>query len=257
MLLAIDVGNTHTVFGLWDNENWVARWRRPTRREITEDDMAVWLESLFALSKIPWKIDAAACVSVVPHMNHVIDRFCEQWMQVRCRFLESPESVGVAVQYDPPTSVGPDRLANVLGCLSRYEPPMIVVDCGTATTFDVIDPDGKFIGGAIMPGLSLSAKALFEHAPRLHPVELIPPESVVAQNTIHALQSGLMYGYAGAIDGMIARMRAELGFECKVIATGGIGGLLIGLCDALDEYDPSLTLDGLVEAARRWGLWQS
>ncbi len=257
MLLAIDAGNTHTVFGLWDNENWVARWRRPTRRETTEDDMAVWLESLFALSKIPWKIDAAVCVSVAPHLNHVIDRFCEQWMQVRVRFLETGESVGLDIQYDPPSSLGPDRIANVLGCLSKYEPPAIVVDCGTATTFDVIDPQGRFIGGAIMPGLSLSASALFAQASKLSAVELVVPPTVVAKNTSHALQSGIMHGYAGAIDGVVSKMRAEIGFECKVIASGGMGGLLIGLSDALEEYDPSLTMDGLVEAARRWGLCPS
>ena len=250
MLLAIDVGNTHTVFALWDGDRWLAIWRRPTHTEITEDGIAVWLKSLFDMTCLDWNVEHAICASVVPSINGVLDRFCEQWLQVRLRFLSDGDSVGLPVGYEG--QLGADRIANALAALSRFEPPFIVVDCGTATNFDVVDASGKFVGGAIMPGLEVTRDVLTKKTANLKQVELVAPERALATNTINGIQSGLMYGYAGGVDAVVSRIKGELGNEpVKVIATGGLGSLLMGLCTTLDVYEPTLTIDGLVIASDR------
>lgn len=250
MLLAIDVGNTHTVFALWDGDRWMAIWRRPTHTETTEDGIAVWLRALFEMTCLDWNVERAICASVVPSVNGMLDRFCEQWLQVRLRFLSEGESVGLPVDYEGP--VGADRLANALGALSRFEPPFMVVDCGTATTFDVVDAAGTFVGGAIMPGIELTRDALTLRTANLKQVELVAPERALAKNTIHAIQSGIMYGYAGALDAMVNRIKNEMKLDnLRVVATGGLGSILMGLSTSLDSYEPTLTIDGLVVAAER------
>lgn len=250
MLLAIDVGNTHTVFALKASDDWLAIWRRPTHVDTTEDGLAVWLRALFDMTCLEWQVSQAVCASVVPSLNGILDRFCEQWLQVRLRFLTDGAAVGLPVDYDG--HVGADRLANALGALDEHEPPFIVVDCGTATTFDVVDQNGKFIGGSIMPGLALQAEYLTKRTSRLPPVELVVPDRALGKSTVTAIQSGLMFGYAGAVDAIVNRIRCEIDAkDAKVIATGGLGSLLLGLSSTIELYEPTLTIDGLAVAAKR------
>ncbi|CAN5452837.1 type III pantothenate kinase [soil metagenome] len=250
MLLAIDVGNTHTVYGLWDGQAWLATWRRVTAPDDTEDQLAAWLHGMFALSNLDWGIEGAICGSVVPAMNASLDRLCDRWFGVRLKFLDRGDQVGLRVLYDPPTGVGADRLANALAALAKYNPPITVVDFGTATTFDAIDKDGAYAGGAILPGLRIGSQALFDRAAKLPQVDFVAPATAVGKNTVHALQSGIMLGYAGAIDALARRIQAELGGG-EVIATGGLGVHFLGLCESLGCYEPTLTLEGLVIAAAR------
>jgi len=251
MLLAIDVGNTHTVCGIWDGEQWRAIWRRSTSVHVTEDELAVWLKGLFDLAEIPWRVDAAICGSVVPQVDGLWAKLAEQWLHVKLSFLRQGSEVGLEVTYDPPHAVGADRLANALGALDRFTPPIIVVDFGTATTFDTIDAAGSYIGGAILPGVVLSSQALFEKAAKLPQVAFTAPERAIGRNTVESLQSGIMLGYAGAIDTLAAKIEQELGGGAKIIATGGLGSLFVGLCATIQSYEPTLTLDGLVLASER------
>ncbi|RYG34289.1 type III pantothenate kinase [bacterium] len=250
MLLAIDVGNTHTVYGLWDGECWLATWRRSTSPEETEDQLAAWLHGMFALSGLEWGVEVAVCGSVVPAMNDALARLCEKWFKVNLRFLERGDQVGIKVLYNPPNAVGADRIANALGALARYEPPITVVDFGTATTFDAIDGEGSYAGGAILPGLRIGSQALFDRAAKLPQVDFVAPPTAIGKNTVHALQSGIVLGYAGAIDALARRIQGELGGGI-VIATGGLGATFLGLCETLERYEATLTLEGLVIAAKK------
>lgn len=250
MLLAIDVGNTHTVVGLWDGEEWVALWRRRTDPEDTEDELAVWLKGLFDLHCLPWKVDAAVCGSVVPAMDDILDKLCDRFLRVRLQFLRTGDQVGLNVDYSPPHGVGADRLANALGALEKYDPPIIVVDFGTATTFDAIDGTGSYVGGAILPGVRIASRALFDRAAKLPQVELRAPATALGKDTAHSLQSGIMFGYAGSVDALSRRISDELG-GATVIATGGLGSHFLGLCESLQAFEPTLTLDGLRIASER------
>jgi type III pantothenate kinase len=250
MLLAIDVGNTNTVVGVWDGSAWLALWRRRTEPEETEDQLAVWLKGLFDLKGLPWKVDSAICASVVPAMDGVLDKLCERYLDVRLRFVRTGAEVGLDVTYRPPTAVGADRIANALGALDKYTPPVIVVDFGTATTFDSIDAAGAYVGGAILPGVNISSQALFDRAAKLPAVEFRAPETALGRDTVHSLQSGIMFGYAGAIDALARRISSELG-GAKVIATGGLGSLFLGLCESIEDLEPTLTMDGLRVASER------
>ncbi len=251
MLLAIDVGNTHTVCGVWNGEAWLALWRRSTSVNVTEDELAVWLKGMFDLSNIPWVIDQVICGSVVPQVDTIWDKLASRWLGVGIKFLKNGAEVGLVVDYDPPHAVGADRIANAIAALERFEPPIIVVDFGTATTFDSIDAQGHYAGGAILPGVQLSSRALFDKAAKLPQVEFVAPELALGRNTVHSLQSGIMLGYAGAIDALAKRISMEMGGSVTVLATGGLGGLFLGICESIQSYEPTLTLDGLVVANQR------
>lgn len=251
MRLAIDVGNTHTVYGLHDGVTWVAVWRRATSISDTEDELAAWLFPLFEISGIPFRVEDAVCGSVVPGVNDAIAKLAEKHFRVPLRFLRRGDDVGLRVTYDPPHAVGADRLANALAALARFAPPIVVVDFGTATTFDTIDRDGSYIGGVILPGVKTSANALFAHAAKLPAVEFTAPEFVIGRNTVDSIRSGIMFGYASAVDGLASRINAELGGDATILATGGLGGIFMGLCTTISSYEPTLTLDGLRIAADR------
>lgn len=256
MLLAIDVGNTHTVYGVWDGSKWAATWRRRTDPADTEDELATWLRGLFDLSGFAWSLQAAICASVVPAANDVLDRLARKWLSCELRFLRTGADVGIPVLYEPATAVGADRIANALGALAKFEPPIVVVDFGTATTFDVINDKGEYMGGAILPGVIVSSEALFSRAARLPYVDqmrLTPPESAIGKNTVHALQSGIVLGYSGAIDALSRRIVSELGSPARIVATGGLGGMFLGVCETLQCYEPDLTLDGLRLALEKLG----
>jgi type III pantothenate kinase len=251
MLLAIDIGNTHTVCGVWSDGRWLAIWRRATVVSVTEDELVAWLRGMFDISEVPWKIDSAICGSVVPQVDAIWSKLAERWLHLTLHFVKTGSDVGLPVDYEPPHAVGADRIANALGALERFKPPIIVVDFGTATTFDSIDVNGTYVGGAILPGVTLSSEALFSKAAKLPTVPYAAPATALGRNTVHSLQSGIMLGYAGAIDTLADRISEELGGNVKVIATGGLGSLFLGLCRTIESYEPTLTLDGLVIASER------
>ncbi|HMS54756.1 MAG TPA: type III pantothenate kinase [Fimbriimonadaceae bacterium] len=245
MLLAIDVGNTQTVYGLWDGNEWCRVWRRATNAEETEDELAVWLAGLFQLAKLDFAVAGIVAASVVPSVNQSLSLLADRWFRCPIRFLTSGAQVGISVDYSPPTAVGADRIANALGGLAQYQPPMIIVDFGTATTFDCIDSRGVYVGGAILPGITVSTQALVGRTAKLPSIELVAPETAIGKTTVHSLQSGIMLGYAGAIDAIATRIKGELGGQALVVSTGGLGDVFLGLCASIEQYAPNLTLDGL------------
>lgn len=251
MLLAIDAGNTQTVYGVWDGRSWLATWRRNTDGAETEDELAVWLRGLFELSGIPFSVDRVVAATVVPAIQTSVTRLAEKWLGVPVSFLETGGQVGMKVDYEPPTAVGPDRIANALGALEKHKGPIIVVDFGTATTFDVVDASGTYVGGAILPGIEVASSALVGRTSRLPRFELKAPEKAIGKTTVHSLQSGMMLGYAGAIDALASKIDQELGGGSTIIATGGLGPIFLELCASIQSYDKTLTLDGLVVAAGR------
>lgn len=244
MLWAIDVGNTHTVVGLWDGSRWRSVWRRSTDVGATEDELAAWMKALCELEHLPMEAQGVVCASVVPAMRPAISRLGSRWLGADPTFLERGDQVGLTVVYDPPHAVGADRIANALGALELGSPPILVVDFGTATTFDAINGDGAYVGGAILAGIEVSSQALVGRTAKLPQVELAAPERAIGRTTVESLQSGMVLGYAGAIDTLARRMADELG-GARVLATGGLGRLFTDLCTELDAYEPNLTLDGL------------
>ncbi|MBC8065241.1 MAG: type III pantothenate kinase [Chlorobia bacterium] len=251
MLLAIDAGNTQTVYGVWDGQNWLATWRRNTDGAETEDELAVWLRGLFELSNLPFAIDRIVAATVVPPIQASVTRLAEKWFKAPLVFLESGDQVGLAVDYQPKNAVGPDRIANALGALQKHKGPIVVVDFGTATTFDVVDSNNVYVGGAILPGIEVASSALVGRTSRLPRFELKAPETAIGKTTVHSLQSGMMLGYAGAIDALAGRIDKELGGGSTIISTGGLGQVFMDLCESIQAYDKTLTLDGLVVAAQR------
>lgn len=249
MLLAIDVGNTHTVLGLYHEADLVAHWRIATRPEPTDDELGVLVRALFQshrgqpLGEIT--VTAAILSSVVPPLTETLVRMAERSFGVRCKVVGPGLKTGMPILYDNPREVGADRIVNAVAAYERFGCGLIIVDFGTATTFDVVTPDGEYLGGAICPGIGVSSEALFRHAARLPRVEFARPKAVVGRNTIHSIQSGLVYGYVGLVDGLVERMRAEVGFECTVVATGGLAPLISKESNTIAHVDEFLTLDGL------------
>lgn len=252
MLWAIDVGNTHTVVGLHDGTDWRATWRVTTRGTGTEDELAATLRTLCAGAGLPFAADGMVVASVVPSVDESWTRLAREHLAVDPRFLRTGAEVGLAVRYEPPNAVGADRIANALAALQTTPPPFVVVDFGTATTFDVVGPDGAYEGGSILPGPLVSMEALFSRTAKLPQIRLAPPERAIGRTTVEALQSGIVLGYAGAIDALARRIRDELGGSAPILVTGGLGSEFMELCVELDRYEPNLTLDGLRLAYRRW-----
>jgi type III pantothenate kinase len=245
MLLAIDVGNTHTVFGVWDGSKWVQTWRHRTDIEATEDEVAAWLRSMFQLSGLEFAVDSVACASVVPGFDRTIEMLAKSYFRKPVLFLRGNSDHGIKVDYQPATAVGADRIANAIGALALFEPPIIVVDFGTATTFDVIDAEGTYLGGAILPGPLTSLQALVSKTAKLPAIELNAPTTAIGKSTTHSIESGIMFGYAGAIDAISSKISSELGNRPTVIATGGLSQKFHSLCAEIDGLEPMLTLDGI------------
>lgn len=251
MLWAIDVGNTQTVVGVRRDGAWVAVWRFETHWLETEDELAVKLSGLAKLAGLPFEAAGIVVGSVVPAVNVTWSRLGEKWLGRRPKFLTGGDQVGLKVSYDPPHAVGADRIANALAALDRWKPPIIVVDFGTATTFDAIDGEGTYVGGAILPGILVSMEALVGKTAKLPQIEIAAPETAIGRTTVGALQSGIVLGYAGAIDALARKIAGELAEPVRVVATGGLGGLFVDLCEMIECYEPHLTLDGLALAWTR------
>ncbi len=223
MLLAVDIGNTNVVLGLYDGTKLERTFRIATVRTRTEDEYAVLLLELFALKKVPpEQVTGAIIASVVPQLTDVLVHAVRQVIAREPLIVGPGLKTGISVLYENPHDVGADRIVNAVAAYARYESGGIVVDFGTATTFDCISPKGEYLGGVIVPGVRVSLDGLLQSAAKLRPVELSEPPRVLGRNTTHALQSGITHGYASLVDGLVDRLIAELGFACKVIATGGL-----------------------------------
>ncbi len=249
MLLAIDIGNTNTVFGLYDGENLVADWRMETHHHRMADEWAASLITLMSHRGYKFDdIEAAICSSVVPPVTTSIRRMVEEYLHTDMLQVEPGTKTGVRVCVDNPREVGADRIVNTLAAHARYGGPAIVIDFGTATTFDVVSPTGEYLGGAIAPGLGIASDALFRYTAQLRRIELVPPKHPVGKNTVHAMQSGVVWGYISLAEGMIQRLKADMGdfgTPIKVIGTGGLATLIANHTGCIDIVDQNLTLDGL------------
>lgn len=245
MLWAIDVGNTQTVVGIHDGERWRAQWRLQSDRERTEDELIATLRTLCDHAGLAFVAEGFVVCSVVPSIDVVWERFAARGLSVAARFLRNGAQVGVQVDYNPPHAVGADRIANALAAWDRYGTACIVVDFGTATTFDTVDHRGHYVGGAIQPGPMVALESLAGRTAKLPLFALETPQKAIGTDTVSSLQSGFMFGYAGAIDAVARRIKAELQGPVKVVSTGGLGGLFLPLCEEIEAHEPLLTLDGL------------
>jgi len=241
MLLAVDVGNTQTVFGLFDGERLTEQFRVATDRRRTGDELAVMLRAFVELDAL----DGIVLSSVVPELQREYELLAERWAGADLIVVGPGVSTGIPVLNVDPREVGPDRIANAVAAVERYGPPCIVVDFGTSTNFDVVSPAGEYVGGVLAPGIEVSMEALFARAARLFKIDFAEPETVIAKNTASSLQSGLVYGFAGQVDGIVERIRGELGAEAQTVATGGLADLIVPHARTLGTIDPFLTLDGV------------
>jgi type III pantothenate kinase len=253
MLLAIDLGNTNTVFGVYDaSDKLVKHWRLSTQKERTVDEYGILLRNLFALEKIEANnIHRVIIASVVPPLDPVLNEMVSSYFSVKPVFV-THENAGIPILYDKPSDVGADRIVDAVAVVHKYGKPAIVVDFGTATTFDAITSNGEYQGGVIAPGIVISAEALYHHAAKLPRIEIQKPAHVIGTSTVTSMQSGLFYGYVALVDGLITRMKKELGPNTKVIGTGGQAPLISQETTLIDTVDANLTLDGLQLVASRF-----
>jgi type III pantothenate kinase len=246
MLLAVDVGNTQTVLGAYDGDRLVEHWRAATEAERTGDELAALVTRLLELRDLGFEDVTAVCLSSsVPLLVRAYEELAERYAHAPLLVLGPGTRTGLPILYDDPREVGPDRIANAVAARERYGAPCIVVDFGTSTNFDAVSSDGEFVGGVLAPGIEVSMEALFRRAARLTKVEFAEPRSVIGKTTASALQSGIVYGFAGQVDGIVRRMRGELGDTAPVVATGGLAELIAPHSETIERVDPLLTLDGL------------
>jgi len=246
MLLAIDVGNTNVVLGLFDDETLTQTWRLGTHGEYTSDECSAIVRSLFDMAQIPaTNVKAAILSCVVPPLLPIFERTCTKSFSCQPLVVGPGMRSGMAIRVDNPPEVGADRIVNAVAAHHLLGGPVISIDFGTAITFDCVSEAGEFVGGAILPGLLVSLDALVERASRLSPVEIVRPPHIIGRNTIHMIQSGMLYGHAGMIDHMVELIRGELGAEAPVIATGGLAHLIAGESKTIERVEPYLTLEGL------------
>jgi type III pantothenate kinase len=246
VLLVMDVGNTNTVLGVYAGDRLEHDWRLASLRDRTVDELGVLARQLFALAGLdPAAIDAVVIASVVPPLTPALAGMSRSYFHVDPLFVEPGVRTGMPILYENPQEVGADRIANSVAAFARYGGPVLVVDFGTATTIDAVSARGEYLGGAIAPGVQISSEALFERAARLPRVALRRPDAVIGRNTVQAMQAGLYFGYVGLIEGLLRRMRDELGEPAKVIATGGLAPIFAADAPGFDAVDLNLTLEGL------------
>lgn len=247
MRLAVDVGNTQTVIGLFDEDGLDGHWRVSTDASMTADELGAKIAGLLSLAGMTWgDVDGMIVSSVVPSQTDAYEDLARGVLGAPPMLVGPGLKSGMSIRYDNPHEVGADRIVNSVAAVEQYGAPVIVVDFGTATTLDVVDADGAYRGGAIAPGVETSAEALFAKAARLSKVDLDPPEQVIGRNTRESVQAGLLVGEAVMVDGLVARIRAELGADAPVVATGGLAERMAPLCESIEHVDPDLTLKGLI-----------
>ncbi len=246
MLLVVDAGNTNIVFAVSDGSGWRGTWRIATDPQRTSDEYAVWLLALLGHAGLRQAdISGAVIGTVVPAALYHLRRLCRDWFGVEPLIARASLEWGFAIKVDNPEEVGADRLLNALAGHRRYGGPLIVIDFGTATTFDVVDRDGTYLGGVIAPGINLSIEALHRAAARLPRIGIGRPQAVIGRSTVPAMQSGIFWGYVGLVEGIVTRIRAEYDAPMKVLATGGLAPLFAEGTTMIERIDPDLTLDGL------------
>src|SRR5438132_5783067 len=246
MLLVIDVGNTNTSLGVYRGTVLVAHWRLTTARNRTVDEYGVHARNLFELAGLDFKtINAIAIASVVPPLNYTLKTMSETYFHLTPLFVDHTTDTGLEILYQPASDVGADRIVDAVVAIHKYGAPCIVVDFGTATTFDAINSQAEYLGGVISPGITISADALFERAAKLPRVEIKRPQKTIGSTTVEAMQSGLYHGYVGLVDGILRKMIDELGGTVHVIATGGLASLIATGSEFIERVDETLTLEGL------------
>ncbi len=246
MLLVVEVGNTNTKIGVFDGARLLVSWRLTSRREQTADEYGLFIETLLRTRGIQvQQIQGVAISNVVPPVQQTLEWMCEQYFGITPFSVEPGVNTTIPMAVDNPREVGPDRIVKSIAAEAIYGAPLIVIDFGTATTFDCVNAAGEFIGGAIAPGITTAADALVSRAARLYRVELVRPKEAIGRNTVTNIQSGVVYGYAGLVDGIVVRMKLEMGGEPKVIATGGLAPLIANVATSIQEVNEHLTLEGL------------
>lgn len=247
MLLVFDVGNTNIVLGLYDGDKMIYHWRAATNELKTADEYAASLGMMFQLDGVTFDMVTDIIISsVVPPVNPTLEYLCRRYFHVEPMMVGPGMKTGLNILYDNPRELGADRIVNAVAGITLYGGPLIIIDLGTATTFCAIDEKKRYLGGAVTPGIGISMEALFQRASKLPRIELTPASSVICKNTVSATQSGIYYGAIGQVDGIVRRMKKEMGYkEIKVIATGGLADLIASQSETIDVIDPLLTLKGL------------
>lgn len=252
MLLAIEQGNTNTLFAVHDGERWTAQWRAGTDSTRTADEYAVWLSQLLGMAGLALgAFDGCIISSVVPQSIFNLRNLARRYLHVEPIVVGENVDLGIPIRIDKPSEAGADRLVNAIGAHVAYPGALLVIDSGTATTFDIIGADGGFEGGVIAPGINLSMEALHNAAAKLPRVAIMRPQRVVGTDTVGAMQSGVFWGYIALIEGLVARIKAERSEKLTVVATGGVASLFHGATMSIDHFDPDLTIRGLLEIWRR------
>lgn len=247
MLLVFDVGNTNIVLGLYDGDKMIYHWRAATNELKTADEYAASLGMMFQLDGVTFDMVTDIIISsVVPPVNPTLEYLCRRYFHVEPMMVGPGMKTGLNILYDNPRELGADRIVNAVAGITLYGGPLIIIDLGTATTFCAIDEKKRYLGGAVTPGIGISMEALFQRASKLPRIELTPASYVICKNTVSAMQSGIYYGAIGQVDGIVRRMKKEMGYkEIKVIATGGLADLIASQSETIDVIDPLLTLKGL------------
>ncbi len=246
VLLVIDVGNTNIVFGIYERDHLIKSWRIWTRRDQTPDEFAIVLANLFLQESLDMKSIKDVIVScVVPPLIEVITGFARKYLNLEPLFVGPGIKTGMPILYDNPRDVGADRVVNAVAAYEKYKRSCIIVDFGTATTFDYVSERGEYIGGAIAPGILISTEALFQRASKLPRIELVKPKTIIGRNTPHSMQAGIIYGYVGLVDGIVKKMKEEAGGDPMVVATGGLAKIIASESETIKDVDENLTLEGL------------
>ncbi|UCD71688.1 MAG: type III pantothenate kinase [Syntrophobacterales bacterium] len=246
MLFVIDVGNTQTVLGVFEDDRLVANWRIGTGKERTVDEYGILIKDLFMFSHIDLEdINGIVISCVVPPIINLLEGMAVKYFSLKPLIVGPGIRTGMPIHYDNPIEVGADRIVNAVAAYAKHERSLIIVDFGTATTFDYISPKGEYMGGVISPGILVSTEALFQRASKLPRVELTSPKQIIGKNTVNSIQAGIIYGYVGLVDGIVSRMKSETSTNPKVIATGGLADLIAPESEFIEEVDEFLTLEGL------------
>ncbi len=246
MIFVCDVGNTNMVFGVYNEDKLIEHWRISTSRDKTEDEFAMVIKDLFNHVGLKFSDFTAMIISsVVPSIMFSLERMCDKYFHVKPLIVGPGIKTGLNLKYDNPRELGADRIVNAVAAIHHYSLPLIVIDFGTATTFCYINEKGHYMGGAIAPGINISTEALYEKASKLPRIEIVKPPHIVGKNSIHAMQSGILYGYVGQVEGIVLRMKKQSMEEATVVGTGGLCSLIASETDVIDYIDPFLTLKGL------------
>jgi type III pantothenate kinase len=246
VILVIDVGNTNIVLGVYKGKELLHHWRLSTNRSATVDEYGMNMHNLFHYAGIRMEqIEGVIISSVVPPLMRALEQLCMKYLRKTPLVVGPGIKTGLNIRYENPREVGADRIVNSVAGIVKYGAPLIVVDFGTATTFDYIDASGSYLGGAIVPGIGISTEALYQRAAKLPRIELVKPKSVIGRNPVTSMQAGIIYGYAGQVDGIVNRIRKEFQVSPRVVATGGLAELISSESETIEEVDPLLTLEGL------------